>query len=84
LRDVAEHNAMFSNPEGVMKIRESRENSFHTSDEEFKDLVKQTFGRDVPNFDKDSKNIVKEVNKNIDTYLNMDLDEVKFVPYDED
>jgi len=75
LRDIAEYNSMFVNPEGVQKVREARDNtnSYATSDDEFEKLLEEQFGR------KTGQKPKIEVND----YLEMDLDEVKFVPYDE-
>jgi hypothetical protein len=86
LRDVAEHNAMFMNPDGVNKIREARENTFAVPDEKFDKFIQEQFGRSVPK--KQDKNVDfkelfkrEEQNKEkLNTYLNMDLDEIKFVP----
>lgn len=66
-RDVAEHNAMFMNPEGVRKVKESRENTYQTSDEDFDELIKGTFGRELGK-------------TKSDPYLTMDLDEISFIP----
>ena len=77
LRDVAEYNSMFVNPEGVRKVRENRENtdSYKTSDEDFEKLLEEKFGR------KAGQKVEPKIK--VDDYLEMDLDEVKFVPYDE-
>jgi hypothetical protein len=77
LRDIAEYNSMFVNPEGVKKVRESRENtnSYKTSDEEFEQLIEEKFGR------KAGQKIEPKIK--VDDYLEMELDEVKFVPYEE-
>jgi len=69
-REIAEHNAMFMNPEGVRKVRDARENTFETTDEDFDDMLEDIFG---------SKLEGKREN-NINTYLNMELDEIKFTP----
>ena len=71
-RDIAEHNAMFTNPEGVQKIREAREHTYQTSDEDFEKLVKDTFGRELPKQQK--------TGGKLDTYLEMELDDVSFIP----
>jgi len=47
LRDVAEHNAMFWNPEGVDQVRQGREHTFKTNKKEFGNVVKDLFGRDI-------------------------------------
>ena len=77
LRDIAEYNSMFVNPEGVKKVRESRENtnSYKTSDEDFEQLIEEKFGR------KAGQKIEPKIK--VDDYLEMELDEVKFVPYEE-
>ena len=77
LRDIAEYNSMFVNPEGVRRVRESRENtdSYKTSDEDFEKLLEEQFGR------KAGQKAPPKIK--VDDYLEMDLDEVKFVPYDE-
>jgi len=74
MRDIAEHNAMFMNPEWVQKIREARENTYQTPDEDFEKLVENTFGRKLPKPNDKS---------DLETFLDMDLDEVKFTPYGE-
>lgn len=50
LRDVAEHNAMFWNPQGVDQVRQAREQTFKTDDKEFGKMVEELFGRrlDLP------------------------------------
>lgn len=77
LRDIAEYNSMFVNPGGVQRVREARENtnSYRTSDEEFEQLLEQQFGRKTGQ--------KAEPKIKMDDYLEMDLDEIKFVPYDE-
>lgn len=77
LRDIAEHNAMFTNYEGVQRLREARANtnSYTTSDEEFEQLLEEQFGRKTGQ--------ATESKIRVDDYLQMDLDEVKFIPYDE-
>ena len=89
LRDVAEHNAMFWNPEGVRQIRDSRENTFKTPDSDFHVMLKDSFGRDA---DLEKKSAPLNENdfrkkldsKSIDPYLDMDLDEINFIPFNED
>lgn len=84
LRDVAEHNAMFMNPEGVQQVRDSRENIYETPNDEFNKNLKDTFGRDISKINEkvDFREILKQHtnNKKIDPYLNMDLDKVDFIP----
>jgi len=79
LRDIAEHNAMFSNPEGVAKIREARENTWSIPDDKFKDTIKDMFGRDLPDFEK----LKTEQKDPAKSYLDMELDEVNFIPYED-
>jgi hypothetical protein len=88
LRDAAEHNAMFMNPEAVKQVRESRENTFEVKDDDFSKILKDSFGRempDVPEAERVSfKEILQQEEKNkakIGSYLDMDLDEISFIPY---
>jgi endo-beta-N-acetylglucosaminidase D len=74
LRDVAEHNAMFMNPEGVSKVREARENTWNVPDDKFKDTIRDMFGRELS--DTEPKDPAK-------SYLDMELDEVNFIPYED-
>lgn len=69
LRDVAEHNAMFWNSEGVAKIRDARQNATKHQDENFDDTLMELFGKNI-----------KEENPT-KPYLDLDLDEVIFTPY---
>jgi hypothetical protein len=79
MRDLAEHNAMFSNPEGVSQVREARENTFVTNDDDFNDFVEQTFGKKVDlNQTQNQIKIPKS-----DPYLDVELDEIKFIPFKE-
>jgi hypothetical protein len=88
LRDVAEHNAMFVNPEGVQQVRDSRENTFSLDDDDFNKLLQETFGRKLPEEDKRDKVDVLEMLKQdrqlekFSSVLNMDLDEISFTPND--
>jgi hypothetical protein len=75
LREVAEHNALFWNSEGVEEVRKARENTFETPDNKFGEMVEDMFGRPLP--DKDG---VQSNSNILDPYLNMDLDEIKFTP----
>ena len=43
--NIAEHNAMFTNPEGVNKVRSARENTY--GDSNFQDTIKSLFGREL-------------------------------------
>jgi len=83
-RDIAEHNAMFTNPEGVKQVRESRENSFHTSDEDFNKLLKNLFGKNI-DFKNDIKSEdISQTDSQTSKYspiINMNLDEIKFTPF---
>jgi len=87
LRDVAEHNAMFTNPEGVQQVRDARDNSFETTDEDFDDLLSDTFGRSMPKVDEQEKKSLTELMNeaqdmpDINPYLHAELDEVKFTPF---
>ena len=81
LRDVAEHNAMFWNSEGVQKIKEARKNTYQTPKEEFDNMVKEMFGREMSDETIDPITILDENRKTkSDLYLDMDLDEIKFIP----
>lgn len=87
MRDVAEHNAMFSNPEGVKKVRDSRENSFKTSDEDFSKIIEENFGKGIK--DGGKKEFVfeefietKKNNNNLESYHNIDeFDDIVFTPF---
>jgi hypothetical protein len=98
LRDVAEHNAMFWNPEGVEKARGMREKTFAVSHRDFGNIIEQTFGRkiDLPETPKEGlvHSVPAEergeqgasnnnVRANIDpnAYLEEELDEIRFVPF---
>jgi len=86
LRDVAEHNAMFMNPEGVQQVRDARENTYETPEDEFNDMLKDTFGRDIPEVPENERVSFKDIleqqrkDKRVDPYLEMELDEVSFIP----
>jgi hypothetical protein len=89
LRDVAEHNAMFTNPEGVQQVREARENTYETSEEDFDDYLKETFGRRMPKVSDnekvpfDAKSIItQEEQRKMNQYLDLELDEITFTPYE--
>ena len=91
LRDAAEHNAMFMNPEGVQQVRDARENSFETSDEDFEKILEENFGRKIslddgkiPISDVDMDKMVQQ-DEDISKYssiINMDFDDVKFTPFE--
>lgn len=61
LRDVAEHNAMFWNAEGVEQVRNAREKTYAVSDEDFGNIIEQTFGRRVNLPDKPKEGIMHSV-----------------------
>lgn len=92
LRDVAEHNAMFSNPEGVQQVRDARENSFETPDEDFNDMLENMFGRGLPpEDDKQEADVFEMLRQDkmtsqyspiIDMDLDDDLDDVSFTPFE--
>ena len=91
LRNIAEHNAMFTNPEGVQQVRDARDNSFETPDEDFNQLLEDTFGRSMP-----EENSKKEVDvldmlkqeratSKYSQIVDMDIDdfdEIKFTPFE--
>lgn len=88
LRDVAEHNAMFMNPEAVQQIRDARNNTYETPEEDFHDMLKEQFGRELPNVSKEDRisaiDVLKqqvEHSKKINPYMDMELDEVSFIPF---
>jgi len=86
LRDVAEHNAMFMNPEGVQQVRDARENTYETPQDDFNSYLKETFGRDIPEIPEEERvsfmDILKQQRKDdrVEEYLDMELDEVSFIP----
>jgi hypothetical protein len=87
LRDVAEHNAMFSNPEGVQQVRDARNNTYEVSEEDFDTLLTEAFGRPMPKVDEKTKKSLGELMReasnaaDIGPYLNVELDEVTFTPF---
>ncbi len=89
-RDLMEHNAMFSNPEGVQKIREDRENRISVTDDKFKKQIEETFGRSLPEDlgeEIDIKDLLEKELKEkekISQYLDMELVDIKFIPFRED
>lgn len=88
LRDIAEHNAMFTNPEGVQQVRDARDNSFETPDEDFNDMLVDMFGRGLPEEDSKEEVDVLEMLKQERTtsqyssIVDMDLDDVSFTPFE--
>lgn len=82
LRDVAEHNAMFSNPDGVRQIRDARENKFEMPEEDFTDFVTDMFGRGLDENDRPFTH--GDVAKNnLKPYFDLELDEINFTPYED-
>jgi hypothetical protein len=87
LRDIAEHNAMFMNPEGVQQIRDARENTFETPDEEFDELLESTFGRKVSRKDNKEKVDIVEVlrqdalTSKYSPVVDLELDDISFTPF---
>lgn len=78
-RNLAEHNAMFWNPEAVEQVREARKNTFSTDDTTFEQTVKELFGRKM--YNEASPDSERVLNENKATpYLDMELDEIKFTP----
>lgn len=77
-RDLIEYNASFSNPEAVRRVREARENTYSTDPEKFNEMVTTMFGRKL----NEGENIYKNEN-NVERYLNLELDEIKFIPIKE-
>ncbi len=82
MRDIAEHNAMFTNPEGVSQIREAREKTFTVNDQDFEAIIEQNFGKKLEKKEiKPERTNISQINP--DKYLNVDLDEIKFIPFKE-
>lgn len=77
-RNMTEYGAMFVNPEGVKQVKESRANTFATNDEEFNNLLEETFGKKLPEIGQKSEPKIK-----MDSYLEMELDDVSFIPMPE-
>lgn len=88
LRDVAEHNAMFLNPDGVKQIREARDNSYEVSEEDFDTLLTEAFGRPLPKVSEDDKKSLADLMceaqgiADVKPYLDIELDEVTFTPFE--
>ena len=95
LRDIAEHNASFWNPEAVDQVRRAREKTFVVSDKNFAKQLEETFGRKLQIPERKSNQGLPEVpaapaaqsvrrrmRADVDprAYLDTELDEVKFVP----
>lgn len=60
-RDVAEHNAMFWNAEGVEQVRNAREKTYSVSDDDFKSIIEDTFGRRISLPDQPKQGIMHSV-----------------------
>jgi len=93
LRDIAEYNASFWNPEGVDQVRRAREKAIVVSDKDFAKQVEETFGRKfrIPEkkdgvltlpFTNAEKPKRPRMREDVDAraYLDAELDEVRFVP----
>jgi hypothetical protein len=96
LRDIAEHNASFWNPEGVDQVRRAREKTFIVGDKDFAKQIEETFGRKLRIPDKKEgmtlpmpqhspgagKPERSRMRTNVDAgaYLDAKLDEIRFVP----
>jgi len=80
--EIAEHNAMFWNPEAVDQVRNARENTFKTSEQDFDSSLEELFGRKLPERNPaehiKAEDILQASKDN--PYLDMDLDEINFVP----
>lgn len=87
-RYFEEYNAMFMNSDGVRKVREARENTIAVPDEKFESTIKELFGKELPKNlnEKNSKEFVEKEHKQekINQYLDIELDEIKFIPLDGD
>jgi len=86
LRDVAEHNAMFMNPEGVQQVRDTRKNTFEMSDNEFNEMLENTFGRAISEVPSDELDVTEMLNNDrlkskYSQIVDMDLDDVVFTPF---
>lgn len=86
LRDVAEHNAMFMNPEGVQQVRDARENTFEMSDDEFNDMLEDTFGRSISKTRGDELDVMEmlrtdRLTSKYSQIVDMELDDVSFTPF---
>jgi hypothetical protein len=66
MRDLAEYNAMFFNPEGVQEVRDARDNTYTVPDKDFGYMVKEMFGRELPESEReemDPKELLKQQEK---------------------
>jgi len=90
MRDMAEYNASFWNPEGVDQVRKAREKTFKISDKDFARQIEETFGRKLSVPEKKEglalpntgKVVRRKMREDLDAsaYLETELDDVKFVP----
>jgi hypothetical protein len=93
LRDIAEHNASFWNPEGVDQVRRAREKTFAIGDKDFSRQIEETFGRKLRIPERAEGQPVlpspqssgsgrRRMREDLDpgAYLDAELDEVRFVP----
>lgn len=85
-RYMAEYNAMFGNPDGVRRVREAREKTISVPDKDFEETVSELFGRELPKekqaIDLKEFSLKNEKEEKINEYLDMNLDEIKFIPFD--
>jgi hypothetical protein len=92
LRNMAEYNASFWNPEGVDQIRQAREKAFVVSDKDFSKQIEAAFGRKlrIPerkeglalplrNPEKPKRSRMRS-DVDAKAYLDTELDEVRFTP----
>ena len=84
MRDVAEHNAMFTNYDGVRQVRDARQNKYEMSNEDFGSFIQSAFGRSLPqdNATKDFTE-VDAAGGNLGSYLDLELDEINFTPFED-
>jgi hypothetical protein len=93
LRDIAEYNASFWNPEGVNQVRQAREKAIVVSDKDFAKQVEETFGRKLMIPEKKDGALAlpftgmekprrPKMREDMDgnAYLDAELDEVRFTP----
>lgn len=90
-RDIAEHNAMFWNSEGVAQVREAREKTFKVNNNDFNSMLKNMFGHNTELPERQEEKIEEktvEMSKrkmrsdlNPQSYLDVELDEIKFTPF---
>jgi hypothetical protein len=96
LRDIAEYNASFWNPEAVDQVRRAREKAIVIGDKEFARQIEETFGRKfrlperhadmalprIPEPEHRQGPARRSMRRDLDpgAYLGTELDEVRFVP----